>query len=689
MGGVAVNDTERLPETRLLLALQIVCAASAVASLPRGEIHPVWLATFIVPSALFLLLGSGRIGHIVPIWARFVVAALVQVGFAFATFRLFGELREKDALACSLLPALTYFTLRREPSDTSLSLFLSFCFLLIGIMLNRERSDWTLLVFLCSCAWAMQIEASNRVLAMRHAARGVAMSLVSRLLRRTQVIAALMLVAFLVYHGIDLIPSPVRSSPRQEASQPSSHSGRIMGLNSRFDLSGSNGSPLNLTADRVIRVVDPTGKSVPRDLYLRMTYFDRAFADEWQTWPPSWQNNEVSRSRFDVREPILPLSRYPRYRIDVERLEPAANGEMFLPPGTEQIRGIRRMVFERNVGYFRSEDPIENGYGVLYQRPHKKRRLMQDLDSFHDQFHFKELPAELRTRELIQLARELGGPGAKKRPPMDLARKISGGLQDRCAYVLREPTGGYDDAIHNFLFGNRKGYCMHFATSLAILLRIHDVPCRIAVGFHAGDDAGEGDREFGSQHAHAWVEVPLQNLGWTVIDPTPPADRTRRGWPDPNKPEEAAPKGAESGGGPFASTCFLAGLSDPLANPGAFMVLTFVFICLTFGILLLALRRTDSTARRSSPRPTPDSIRARRLLDQILAGLAKCGMPKRHRATLEQYLGALDAEADVDVPVFADAFQAYQDVRFGAKHLDDEREDRLTMAVAAAKDTTS
>jgi hypothetical protein len=136
----------------------------------------------------------------------------------------------------------------------------------------------------------------------------------------------------------------------------------------------------------------------------------------------------------------------------------------------------------------------------------------------------------------------------------------------------------------------------------------------------------------------------------------------------------------------FGSSCFLASLSDPLANPGAFMLATFVLVCLTIGFLVLVARRSHRPTRRAFERPTPDSVRARRLLDQILAALAQYGQPKHQRATLEQYARALRGDKDLDVPVLAQAFRAYQDVRFGAKHLDDGREGQLSAGLANAKD---
>ena len=77
-----MTDVKRLPEIRLLISLQIACAASAVASVPRGLIEPLWLLAFILPSAFFLFLGTGWRRRYVPIWLRFLTAAGAQASTA-------------------------------------------------------------------------------------------------------------------------------------------------------------------------------------------------------------------------------------------------------------------------------------------------------------------------------------------------------------------------------------------------------------------------------------------------------------------------------------------------------------------------------------------------------------------------------------------------------------------------------
>jgi transglutaminase-like putative cysteine protease len=87
-------------------------------------------------------------------------------------------------------------------------------------------------------------------------------------------------------------------------------------------------------------------------------------------------------------------------------------------------------------------------------------------------------------------------------------------------YTLNPPLLG-DDAIDDFLFETRKGYCEHFAAAFAFLMRAANVPARIVGGYLGGDVNPYGQYLIVRQsHAHTWVEVWLAGRGWVRIDPT-------------------------------------------------------------------------------------------------------------------------------------------------------------------------
>lgn len=81
------------------------------------------------------------------------------------------------------------------------------------------------------------------------------------------------------------------------------------------------------------------------------------------------------------------------------------------------------------------------------------------------------------------------------------------------------PTG--PDALDDFLFGSRVGHCELFASSVAVILRLAGVPCRLVGGYYGGiyNDVG-GYYVVTEDRAHVWVEAFVPGTGWISIDPS-------------------------------------------------------------------------------------------------------------------------------------------------------------------------
>ena len=79
---------------------------------------------------------------------------------------------------------------------------------------------------------------------------------------------------------------------------------------------------------------------------------------------------------------------------------------------------------------------------------------------------------------------------------------------------------GASDVVDCFL-RIKAGYCEQFATTMVMLLRVHDIPARYVVGFLPGTLHSDGTREVTRAAAHAWVEVYFPEYGWIKFDPTP------------------------------------------------------------------------------------------------------------------------------------------------------------------------
>lgn len=124
-------------------------------------------------------------------------------------------------------------------------------------------------------------------------------------------------------------------------------------------------------------------------------------------------------------------------------------------------------------------------------------------------------------------------------PPQvgDLARRVTADAPtdyDKAAALNRfftDPANGfrYDlttapatdrDALTDFLFHGKRGFCEQYASSMAIMLRSVGVPARVSVGFTPGYQDGD-ERVITTEDAHAWVEAYFPGWGWQTFDPTP------------------------------------------------------------------------------------------------------------------------------------------------------------------------
>ena len=86
--------------------------------------------------------------------------------------------------------------------------------------------------------------------------------------------------------------------------------------------------------------------------------------------------------------------------------------------------------------------------------------------------------------------------------------------------------GTYGDAngrgaLDEFWFDRRAGFCEHFASAFAVLLRELGVPARLVLGFQGAEyNSAGGYHVVRNNQAHAWVEYWQPEIGWTRLDPT-------------------------------------------------------------------------------------------------------------------------------------------------------------------------
>lgn len=106
-------------------------------------------------------------------------------------------------------------------------------------------------------------------------------------------------------------------------------------------------------------------------------------------------------------------------------------------------------------------------------------------------------------------------------PPAEIVRTALAHFREQPFWYTRRPPLLGDDAIDEFLFDSRRGFCEHYAAAFVTLMRGAGVPARIVTGYQGGESNPLADYLIVRQsQAHAWAEVWLEESGWTRVDPT-------------------------------------------------------------------------------------------------------------------------------------------------------------------------
>ena len=147
------------------------------------------------------------------------------------------------------------------------------------------------------------------------------------------------------------------------------------------------------------------------------------------------------------------------------------------------------------------------------------------MDSAYSNFvqeHYTTLPQELT--DGLDKRTPIVSMNVRNLSPQEIAQAVKGFVQEGKSYDLntpRVPDG--EDFVLWFLESSDTGYCVHFATAAAVLLRYYGVPARYVTGYFVSASGGQWTAVT-EDDAHAWVEY-YNGTDWCVLEPTP-ADLT-------------------------------------------------------------------------------------------------------------------------------------------------------------------
>jgi transglutaminase-like putative cysteine protease len=218
----------------------------------------------------------------------------------------------------------------------------------------------------------------------------------------------------------------------------------------------------------------------------------------------------------------------------------------------------------------------------------------------------------------------------------DLARDVTAGapstydqvqaliawMEANTSYTLDiPPLPRGADAVEQYLFEDKQGFCEQIATALVVMMRSLGVPARLGVGYAPGErNPFTGLFEVKASDAHAWTEIYFPGIGWQIFDPT------------------ASVPLAGDGGLTRASSgigSFLAARLPAIPAALSRVLVAIVVIGVLAAVGAQVLGRT-ARRRRLASRSWPVVWQAR--LDEVGA---ECGRPRKDSESLREYVEVL------------------------------------------------
>ncbi|AZZ93046.1 DUF3488 domain-containing protein [Hahella sp. KA22] len=272
-----------------------------------------------------------------------------------------------------------------------------------------------------------------------------------------------------------------------------------------LDENMSPGDVANLaqSGERAFRIVFNGPRPAYRELYWRALILDRYDGTSWK--------RSFSQTNRDRQGAVRPGARTQTEQWDYEVLLEPHNREWgFALDDAKVARGAPFSTPDQLVRFMRDVKSPE-WYRVISQA----EEYRENAQSFA---RFSSLPqgSNSRTAEWAKQLRETT-PDAE----IFIKTVLTHFNQEPYVYTLSPPLLTSANRIDEFFFDTRRGFCEHYASTMAFILRAANIPSRVLAGYQGGEWNEQGGFLVVHQYdAHAWVEAWLPERGWVRVDPT-------------------------------------------------------------------------------------------------------------------------------------------------------------------------
>lgn len=278
--------------------------------------------------------------------------------------------------------------------------------------------------------------------------------------------------------------------------------------------------PTVLSQMLVMRVNVEGADSYP---YLRMDTYDFYTGRGWNRRFFSYMRPEwVAPNRFTVEHLYRFLPSGNRVKAQVKLL--TGWHRTLYAPGfpVEAEAQVSQMVFARPSAVLMIQPPLRAGseYTVVaYAPPNSPRLLRRAQSQLPGMLGAYPPPLPDRSERLTALVNRLT---AAAPTDYDKVMALKRYIEQNALYNLNiEPYPTDVDVVEYFLFEAKQGYCIEFATALAVMCQYAGLPARVVSGFLLKErDPETGEYLVREAHRHLWTEVYFEGVGWVSFDAT-------------------------------------------------------------------------------------------------------------------------------------------------------------------------
>lgn len=461
-----------------VMNLSAILLCVLVVMAPHAPHVPRWTVAFCLIGILIRLLTALQHRALPSRWLMLIFAAVAIGGVFFSYGTLFG----RDS-AVTLLLTMTVLKLLEMRSRRDITVAVVLCYFLAITTFFYTQTMFTAL-YSIGAVWLI----TGTMVSLEHVAVPGQFKQVAR--TSGVLLAQAIPVMLLLFVLFPRVEGPLWGLPRFE------NAGRT-GLSDK--MSPGSMSRLSLSDEIAFRVTFETPPPDPKQLYWRGPVL---WDYDGRTWTAG-QRISLSSFRYERRGELL------RYSVT---LEPHDKRWLFMIdlPASLPPKSL-----------------LTRDYQVISFRPVQQRMLYTAESSPYYRAGMEALPGELQRAlelpestapETRRMVRNWNNSGLSAR---QIAERALDMFRNQPFIYTLEPPPLDKDPVDQFLFETRRGFCEHFASSFAVMMRAAGVPTRVVTGYLGGDtNPVDGYLVVRQSEAHAWNEVWIGGEGWVRYDPT-------------------------------------------------------------------------------------------------------------------------------------------------------------------------